>query len=79
MKKITLYTTPTCAFCPLVKNFLQEKGVEYEEVDVSVSEEVKNDFKEKTGQMMVPVVQIDDEIVTGFDKKKLEEVLSKEL
>lgn len=78
MKKIILYTTPTCAFCPLVKNFLEEKGIEYEEVDVSISEEVKNDFKEKTGQMMVPVTQIGDEIVTGFDKKRLEEALSKE-
>lgn len=78
MKKITVYTTPTCAFCPLVKRFLEEKGVEYEEVDVSASEEAKNDFKGKTGQMMVPVTQIDDEMVVGFDKKKLEDALSRE-
>lgn len=78
MEKVTIYTTPTCAFCPLVKKFLDERGVEYEEVDVSESEEVKKEFKEKTGQMMVPVTQVGERIVAGFDKKKLEEALKDE-
>ncbi len=76
-KKIIVYTTPTCVFCPLVKKFLDEKGVEYEEIDVSSNSEEMEKMKEKTGQMGVPVVLIGDDIVVGFDKKKIEELLEK--
>ncbi len=74
-KKITVYTTPTCVFCPLVKKFLDEKGVEYEEVDVGSNSGEMEKMKEKTGQMGVPVVLIGDDAVVGFDKKKIEELL----
>ncbi len=77
MKKIILYTTPTCAFCPLVKKFLEEKGVEYEEIDVSEDEKARQEMIEKSGQMSVPVVIIGDDVITGFDKKKIEESLNK--
>ncbi len=77
MKKIIVYTTPTCVFCPLVKNFLDGKGVEYEEIDVSSDANEMEKMKEKTGQMGVPVVLIGDDAVVGFDKKKIEELLEK--
>ena len=73
--KVILYTTPTCVFCPLVKNFLEEKGVEYEEVDVSKDAKALEEMKEKTGQMGVPVTLIRDKAVVGFNKNKLEKLL----
>jgi len=75
MGKVILYTTPTCVFCPLVKIFLEEKGVEYEEIDVSENEKARKEMIEKSGQMSVPVTLVGDNIVTGFDKKKLEKLL----
>jgi len=75
--KIKIYTTPTCAFCPAVKKFLDDKGVEYEEVDITQDEKAAEEMKEKTGQMGVPVTIIGEEVVVGYDKKKLEEVLQK--
>jgi len=75
--KIKVYTTPTCAFCPAVKKVLDEKGVEYEEIDITQDEKAAEELKEKTGQMGVPVTIIGDEVVIGYDKKKLEELLQK--
>lgn len=75
MKKIIVYTTPTCAFCPAVKNFIKEKGADYEEVDVTENEKAMEEMVKKTGQMGVPVTLIGDEAVVGFDKKKLEKLL----
>ncbi len=77
MKKVIVYTTPTCVFCPLVKNFLDGKGVEYEEIDVSSDANEMEKMKEKTGQMGVPVVLIGDDAIVGFDKNKIEELLEK--
>lgn len=74
--KVILYTTSTCVFCPLVKNFLKEKEVEYEEVDVSKDAKALEEIKEKTGQMGVPVTLIRDKVVIGFDKNKLTELLN---
>lgn len=75
--KIKVYTTPTCAFCLPVKKVLDEKGVEYEEIDITQDEKAAEELKEKTGQMGVPVTIIGDEVVIGYDKKKLEELLQK--
>ncbi len=77
MKKVILYTTPTCAFCSVVKKYFEDKGIEYQEVDVSEDEEGLEKMQEKTGQMSVPVILIDEEAVVGFDKKKIEKLLEK--
>ncbi len=74
-KKIKVYSTPTCVFCPMVKDFLKEKGIEFEEIDVSKDEQAFEEMKEKTGQMGVPVILVGDEAVIGFDKKKLSKLL----
>jgi len=75
MPKIKVYSTPACPFCHLLKEFLKEKGVEFEEIDVSKDEEKAKEMVEKTGQMGVPVVEIDGQIVIGFDKEKIEKLL----
>ena len=76
MKKVTIYSTPSCHFCHMAKDFFKEKGVEFEDFDVSVNLDKRKEMLEKSGQMGVPVIIIDDkEIIVGFNKPKIVEVL----
>ncbi len=78
---ITVYTTPTCAFCTQVKDFYKENGVEYTERDVSVDTDSAKEMVDISGQMGVPVsvIKKDDDsepvVIVGFDKAKLSETL----
>ncbi len=71
MPKITIYTTPTCSFCRMAKNFFREHGVSYEEKDVTTNHQFVEEMIRKSGQMGVPVIDIDGEIVIGFDKPRI--------
>jgi glutaredoxin-like YruB-family protein len=80
MKSVAIYTTPTCGYCKMAKEFFQENKVEYAEHNVATDEERRNEMIEKTGQMGVPVIMINDEgqepeVVIGFDKPRLTELL----
>jgi len=75
MANITIYTTPTCVYCRAAKEFFQEHNVQYEEKDVVQDEQAREDMIQKSGQLGVPVIDIDGEIVIGFDKKRLSELL----
>lgn len=74
-KKVKIYTTPTCTYCMALKKFFEKNDVEYEEVDVSEDEKALEEMKEKTGQLGVPVVEIGEDVVVGFDKKKVSKLL----
>jgi glutaredoxin-like YruB-family protein len=74
---ITIYTTPTCAFCSAVKQYLREKGHEYKEKDLTTDEEATKWVMEKTGQLAVPVTDINGDVIVGFDKPKLDKALTK--
>jgi len=74
-KKIKVYSTPDCAYCWTLKGFLKKHNVEFEEVDIFLDQEAKEEMIKKTGQKEVPVMEIGDQIVVGFDKKKIKEVL----
>lgn len=74
--KVKIYTTPTCPFCWMAKEFLKEKGIEFEEIDVSIDETKAKEMVEKSGQMGVPVIEIDGEIIIGFDKEKICQILN---
>ena len=77
MKKVIIYSTPTCTYCLMAKDFFREKGVEFEEIDVSGSEEKREELLKLTdGQMGVPVIVIDGTVVFGFDKNGIEELLA---
>ena len=76
MSKVKIFSTPSCAYCELLKEFLKDKGVEFESIDVSQDEESQNYIMEKTGKITVPVAEIDGEIVIGFDKPKIMELLN---
>ena len=70
-----MYTTPTCVYCREAKEFFKEHNVEYEEKDVVQDEQARNDMIQKSGQMGVPVIDVNGEIVIGYNKKKLVELL----
>lgn len=67
-----------CPYCTTLKEFLKERGIEFEEIDVSQDEKARKEMVEKTGQMGVPVMEIDGEIVIGFDREKIIKLLKLE-
>ena len=75
MKKITIYTTPTCHFCHMAKDFFKEHGFEYAEHDVGSDLEKRKEMIDKTHQMGVPVIDIDGQIIIGFDKSTISKAL----
>ncbi|MCX6788240.1 MAG: glutaredoxin family protein [Candidatus Kaiserbacteria bacterium] len=70
-KKVTIYSTPTCHFCQMTKDFLKEKGIGYTEHDVARDLEKRQEMIQKSGQMGVPVVFVGEEMIIGFDKERL--------
>jgi len=75
MKKVIIYSTPTCHFCQMAKEFFKDNNVEYTDYNVAEDAEKRQEMVEKSGQMGVPVISIDDQIVVGFDENKLKEAL----
>ncbi len=76
MAKVIVYSTTTCPFCDMVKQFLDEKGVEYQHFDVGEDHDKAIEMVSKSGQNGVPVVDIDGKIIIGFNKPAIEEALS---
>jgi len=74
---ITVYTTPTCGYCHQVKRYLSDRGFSYNERDVSIDREAAEEMVRTTGQMGVPVIAIGSDVVVGFDRNKLEQLLSR--
>ena len=76
MAKVTIYTTPTCVYCKMTKAFFKENNVQYEEKDVSIDRAVADEMIKKSNQMGVPVIDIDGQILVGFDKEGLSRLLN---
>ena len=77
MAKVTVYSTATCPYCVMAKNWLKDKKVEYEDVNVGLNQEKAREMIQKSGQMGVPVLDIDGEVIVGFDRPKIEAALKK--
>ncbi len=75
MKKVTIYSTPTCTYCKMVKGFLEENNIEFTDYNVAEDADKRQEMIDKSGQMGVPVIFVDDEMTIGFDKGKLSEML----
>ncbi len=73
---ITVYSTPTCPYCKMVKEYLTEKKVEFKDVNVAADKAKAQEMIDKSGQMGVPVIDIDGQIIIGFDKAALEKKLA---
>ena len=72
---VTVYSTPTCSWCQVVKEHLQTHGIAFEDVDVSTDMERARAMIEKSGQYGVPVLDIDGEIIVGFDRGRIDSLL----
>ena len=72
---IKIYSTPTCPFCYVLKNYLKENGFEFEEIDISKETAKREELIKKTGLATLPVIEIDGQLIIGFDKKKIDEAL----
>jgi glutaredoxin 3 len=72
---VTIYSTPTCPYCKLAKAFLKEQNIEFKDVDVSADDKLAQEMIDKSGQMGVPVIDIDGKIIVGFDKTAMKKAL----
>ena len=73
--KVTVYSTPVCPYCHMVKDYLKEKGVAFEDIDVAADKEAAQKMIEKSGQMGVPQVEINGKIIVGFNKEAIDKEL----
>ena len=74
-KSVRVYSTPTCPYCAKAKQFLEDNNIEFENIDVSSDQQKVQEMVEKSGQMGVPVLDIEGEIIVGFDKEKISQAL----
>lgn len=74
-KNVKVYSTPTCPYCIRAKQFLKENAVSFEDIDVSRNQEAAQEMIKKSGQMGVPVIDIEGELIVGFDKEKIKKAL----
>ena len=74
-KKVTIYSTPTCHYCHMAKDFFDQSGVKYEDYNVVSDLAKRQEMVDKSGQMGVPVIIVGDQMVVGFDQPFLEEIL----
>lgn len=72
---ITVYTTKACAYCKMVKQYLTLKGKEFEVVDLEENPQKRQELFEKTGALTVPITQVGDDFVIGWNRQKFAEVL----
>lgn len=75
MAKVTIYSTSTCPYCEMAKEYFKKNNVQYEEHDVSADEAAAKEMIEKSHQMGVPVIDIDGTIIVGFDRPSIDKAL----
>ena len=75
MKKVTIYSTSTCHFCSMAKDYFNQNNVKYESFDVASDIEKRKEMMQKSGQLGVPVITIDSNVVVGFDRHRLAQLL----
>ena len=76
MNRVIVYSTPTCSYCVMAKKYLQEQGIEFEEKDVSKDTQAAAEMVQKSGQQGVPVIEINGEILIGFNKQDIDWLLN---
>lgn len=73
--KIITYTLSWCPHCKALKDFLKSNKIEFEDIDMEANEDIAEDIIERTGQSGFPILEIDNEIIIGFDKDKIIKIL----
>ncbi len=74
--RIVVYSTTTCPWCEKLKEFLKENKIEFKTINVGEDKEAAKEMIEKSGQMGVPVIDIDGKIIVGFDVEKIKKALN---
>ena len=75
MHNVKIYSTSTCHYCAMTKEFLNKNNIQFENIDVGASQEAGKEMMDKSGQMGVPVLDIDGQIIVGFDKDAISKAL----
>lgn len=75
MANVKVYSTPTCPWCTRAKNYLKSNNVQFEDIDVSTDREKAMEMVKKSGQQGVPVIEINGQIIIGFDQNKIDNML----
>ena len=75
-KNVKVYSTPTCPWCKKLKDWLNEKGIEYEDIDVASNQGAAQEMIKKSGQMGVPQIEVGDKVIVGSDPEAIEAALS---
>jgi len=73
---VKVYTTPTCPYCQTLKEFLKEHKIAFVEIDVAEDEKARDEIIDRTHQIGVPIIEIDDQLVIGFDKRRICQLLN---
>ncbi len=73
--KVKVYSTPSCPYCKLAKEFLKEHKIPFDDIDVSVNQKAANEMIEKSGQMGVPVIEVNGKIIIGYDQSAIKKAL----
>jgi glutaredoxin 3 len=74
--RVIVFSTPTCSYCNAAKRYFREKHVQFRDVDVSLDSVAARDMVRRSGQMGVPVIDIDGKIIVGFNRSKIERILA---
>lgn len=78
MKNIKIYSTSTCHYCNLAKKYFDDNNIKYTNIDLVENQDKRDELlKHTNGQLLVPVILIDEEVILGFDKNKFEEIYNK--
>jgi glutaredoxin-like YruB-family protein len=75
MKSVIIFTTPSCKYCKMAKDFLKTKNTSYSEIDIVSNPGAQQEMLEKSGQLGVPVIEIDGKIIVGFDQEAINKAL----
>jgi len=73
---INIYSTPSCPYCHMVKDYLKSKNIEFNDYNVAEDQEKAQEMVQKSGQMSVPVIEIENNILVGFDKPEIDRLLN---
>lgn len=72
---VAIYTTPVCVYCKKAKDLFQKNSIQYQEYDVLKDEKRRDEMINRTGQLGVPVIEVDGQLMVGFDERRLKELL----
>ncbi len=77
MANVKVYSTPTCPFCRIAKDYLKSKGVDFDDINVAENEQAAKEMVNLTGQTGVPVIRIKNKVIVGFSRKAIDDALSR--